>query len=604
MTDESSELQNWKNKYYDALGELEAKERKWGETEKFLRQGLSRLTLAADSSSTVLNRQLEQLRGLLRSGENEQEVRALLDAISESIRQLDEARKNRQSLPTPGEMLEDLVGRITFPRGMGHRAKALQKKMLHAGETDYKPLIEELASLFMDALHWVAEDAGSMEPQPQEKSGLFGKLFSREEKGGEEKRSSSGDKSNLDVAKRLLQELIEELVAPDEKREALLQQLEQSEREMAVYAMGRELVSLLKPLTSSEGGALDSELPSQEVLLQLLERLDIPAELGDDLEAIKGLLVDVREPAGLEKAIVAIADLVSEMRNRVQNEKSEIESFLKQMTERLQEIDITFQQNVATQRESFEGGVELDRAVNDQMQGIEESVSQAQDIEALKVTLRERVDTIRNHMQEFRQSEEQRLEQAEKQVDRLTERLQSVQQESDTLRKRLKEERNLAMVDPLTGIPNRYAYNERLEQEVARWRRYKSPLVLTVWDVDRFKLINDTYGHQAGDKVLTVIAKLLHKQVRETDFVARYGGEEFVLLLPETELENAAVVGEQIRKSVEECEFHFRGNPVPITISCGMSEFREGDSAERVFARADSALYKAKENGRNQCRSA
>ena len=76
------------------------------------------------------------------------------------------------------------------------------------------------------------------------------------------------------------------------------------------------------------------------------------------------------------------------------------------------------------------------------------------------------------------------------------------------------------------------------------------------------------------------------------------------LLLPETGMEQASVVAEHLRKSVEACEFHYRGNPVPITISCGLSEFREGDNPEQVFARADAALYKAKENGRNQCRSA
>ncbi|MEJ2407540.1 MAG: hypothetical protein P8171_25410 [Candidatus Thiodiazotropha sp.] len=126
----SDELQVWKNKYYNALGELEAKEKAWVETEQFLRQGLSRLTLAADSSSDVLNRQLEQLRGLLRSGNNDQELKALFESLSESIRQLDERRRAKQRLPSPAELLEDILGRLHFPRGMGHRAKALQKKML------------------------------------------------------------------------------------------------------------------------------------------------------------------------------------------------------------------------------------------------------------------------------------------------------------------------------------------------------------------------------------------------------------------------------------------------------------------------------------------
>jgi diguanylate cyclase len=176
-----------------------------------------------------------------------------------------------------------------------------------------------------------------------------------------------------------------------------------------------------------------------------------------------------------------------------------------------------------------------------------------------------------------------------------------VQQESDILRRRLQEERNLALVDTLTGISNRLAYNERLQLEVARWRRYQSPLVLSLWDIDRFKNVNDEYGHQAGDKALKLIARLLRDHVRETDFVARYGGEEFVLLLPETQLDNALLVAELMRKRVESCGFHFHGAPVPITISCGLSQFREGDSPEQAFARADAALYRAKAQGRNRC---
>lgn len=596
MNDANSELQNWKQKYYDALGELESKEKSWADTEHFLRQGLSRLTLAADSSSETLNRQLEKLRTLLRGSNNDTELRQLLDSVSESIRQLDEQRKNLQILPPPPELLEDVIGRIRFPRGMGHKAKALQKKMLQADEGAYQPLIEEFVSLVMEALHWAAEDASSMQEQAEEKGGLLGKLFGRKEN------TVPGD-NNLQLAKTLLQEVVEGLVEPADTRELMLQRLEQGEHETQLYALGRELITLLRPLCHGELAQEpgDEQLPSHEVLLRLVERIEIPGALSGKVESIKALLAEAMEPKAMERAIIAIAELVGDMRSQVQSEKSEIENFLKQMTERLQEIDATFQLNFSNQRESYEGGLELDSAVTAQVQGIEESVIQAQDIVGLKEALQERVDTIRNHMQQFRESEKKRLAMAEQQVEQLTDRLQSVQQESDKLRMRLKEERDLAMIDPLTGIPNRLAYNERLEQEVARWQRYKSPLVLTVWDVDRFKTINDSYGHQAGDKVLTVIAKLLHKQVRETDFVARFGGEEFVLLLPETELEGATLVAEQIRKSVESCEFHFRGNPVPITISCGMSQFREGDSAEQVFARADGALYKAKDDGRNRC---
>ncbi len=600
------ELQNWKSKYYDALGELEAKEKAWAESEQILRTGLSRLTLAADTSNDVLNRQLERLRNLLRGGSNERELRGLLDSISQSILKLDEQRKSVQRLPRPGELLEEALGRIEFPRGMGHRAKAVQKKLLQAEGGDHQSLIKEFVDLIMEALRWVEGEAGEVVPpavsESSEKRGLLGKLLAREEKSVKAELPTEEDK--LNVARNLLQELVEGLIEQADRRELMLQRIERGNHESQLYALGRELINSLKPVLSNAPTPVATEnLSSHEILLRLIERIDVPARLAEKVVAIKELLA-AADDAHTEQAIRAIADLISEMRSQVQDEKSEIETFLKQMSERLQEIDSTFQENVLNQRESFSEGKELDSAVKEQVQGIEDSVSMAQDITSLKQAVQQRVETIRNHMQEFRAAEEQRLATAEQQVEQLTSKLNSAQKESDKLRQRIKKERDMAMVDPLTGIPNRFAYNERLAQEVARWKRYKNPLVLSVWDVDNFKRINDNYGHQAGDKVLTVIARLFQDKVRETDFAARFGGEEFVLLLPETDMEQASVVAEHIRQSVEACEFHYRGNPVPITISCGLSEFREGDNPEQVFARADAALYKAKENGRNQCRSA
>ncbi len=606
MNSDNEELQNWKSKYFNALGELEAKEKVWAESEQILRTGLSRLTLAADSSNDVLNRQLERLRSLLRGGSNNSELRDLLDSISNSIRQLDEQRKIVKHIPRPGEVLEEALGKIDFPRGMGHRAKAVQKKLLMAADGDQQVLIKEFVDLIVEALHWVEGDNEAVPPpavseSSPEKGRLLGKLFSREEK---VQKAEVTESDNLNVARNLLQEMVEGLITPADRRELMLQRIERGSQENQLYALGRELINALKPVLNDAPDQIQTEsLSSHEILLRLLERIDIPALLAEKVVAIKELLAAADE-AHTEQAIRAIAELIGEMRHQVQDEKSEIETFLKQMSERLQEIDVTFQQNVLTQRESFDGGRELDSAVSEQVQGIEETVTLAQDILSLKEALHQKVDAIRSHMQEFRDAENQRIEVAEKQIEQLTSRLQNAHKESDKLRQRIKEERDLAMIDPLTGIPNRFAYNERLAQEVARWKRYHNPLVLSVWDVDNFKRINDSYGHQAGDKVLTVIAKLLQSKVRETDFAARFGGEEFVLLLPETDLEKASVVVEHIRKGVEGCEFHYRGNPVPITISCGLSQFREDDTAEQVFARADAALYKAKENGRNQCRSA
>jgi diguanylate cyclase len=124
---------------------------------------------------------------------------------------------------------------------------------------------------------------------------------------------------------------------------------------------------------------------------------------------------------------------------------------------------------------------------------------------------------------------------------------------------------------------------------------------LLVWDVDDFKSINDRFGHQAGDKALRVIAQSLKARLRETDFIARFGGEEFVCLLCGAEGMEALRVAEDMRRSVESNAFHSQGRPVSVTISCGLATFRQGDTLDDVFSRADLALYQAKKSGKNRC---
>lgn len=156
--------------------------------------------------------------------------------------------------------------------------------------------------------------------------------------------------------------------------------------------------------------------------------------------------------------------------------------------------------------------------------------------------------------------------------------------------------------DPLTGIPNRLAYEEQLQQEFQRWKRFGNPLTFLIWDIDHFKKINDHYGHAIGDEVLRMVAQKINGRLRSTDFLARYGGEEFIMLLPGADIDSAQLLADQIRLHIAECEFRQGNTHVSVTISCGLSSFEPGDDLQSVFKRADQALYQAKSAGRNCCR--
>ncbi len=155
----------------------------------------------------------------------------------------------------------------------------------------------------------------------------------------------------------------------------------------------------------------------------------------------------------------------------------------------------------------------------------------------------------------------------------------------------------LAETDPLTGLYNKGKFNEVLQKEIERAKRYKRPLSIIVFDIDHFKKINDTYGHKIGDDVLKSLAKIIKSSVRKTDFAARWGGEEFVILLPETDLEGARKVAEKLREKVEKHKFPGVGK---VTISLGVAQLKDNEDPNDFIVRADMALYKAKEGGRNR----
>lgn len=159
-----------------------------------------------------------------------------------------------------------------------------------------------------------------------------------------------------------------------------------------------------------------------------------------------------------------------------------------------------------------------------------------------------------------------------------------------------------ATTDPLTGVVNRRRFNEQVNMELNRAQRFKHPLSLLLLDIDHFKLINDTHGHQLGDVALISLVTRLQEQLREVDLLGRWGGEEFIILLPETTLELAMATAERLRIAVESRPHSLTAElAIPMTISIGVSAYHDqGDCADKMLTRADTALYMAKRQGRNR----
>ena len=158
----------------------------------------------------------------------------------------------------------------------------------------------------------------------------------------------------------------------------------------------------------------------------------------------------------------------------------------------------------------------------------------------------------------------------------------------------------LTTVDGLTQIFNKRYFMETIEREISRAQRYTRRLSLIMFDIDHFKLVNDTYGHLAGDYVLSHLAEVIKRRIRREDVLARYGGEEFAIILPEIDHDNAMVFAEKIRRLVERSSFAFEDKIIPITISVGVATVGEDPPSVEAFIKmADEKLYEAKDSGRN-----
>lgn len=336
-------------------------------------------------------------------------------------------------------------------------------------------------------------------------------------------------------------------------------------------------------------------------LLGLLDDLSLPERHQPQAEAMRERLAH-----GLNwyELLPILDDLAVLMLAVTDSGQHEFEAYLKQLNERLEAFQGHLQVASEGHADSSLAARELDTQIREQVDGLQSSVQDAADLDSLKQVLESHLEGLLGTMDEHQQQRDLREQEVAARLKGLAERVAHMEQEAQGYREHLEVQRQKALLDPLTGLPNRAAWSERLDYEVNAWHQRGNSLSLAMLDLDHFKRINDGYGHLAGDKVLKIIANVLSKRLRPTDFIARFGGEEFVLLMPDSALADALAVGELLREAIAACPFHFKGEPVTITVSMGVAQFQAGERSDLALKRADEALYRAKAAGRNQVQAA
>jgi diguanylate cyclase len=339
-----------------------------------------------------------------------------------------------------------------------------------------------------------------------------------------------------------------------------------------------------------------------EQLLQYLTALAIPAVFEPQTAAIKNALLNPEQsPQAFEEVLTDLVELLLKIKEYGEAEQQDIDQFLLHIATQLSELNIIVTETNAAATTSVKSRNKLDQSVFTQIRELQVQAIKTTSLDSLKETVNQCFKTIASEIKAHHQQDKEQQQQFQDRMAELVNKMIGLELETENLKKELKVIHTQALHDTLTGLFNRNAYNQRLRDEFARYKRYDSPLTIAIWDIDHFKNINDTFGHKAGDKVLALTAKQLQEHTRDTDFIARFGGEEFVMLLPNTNKEAGLFLAEQLRELIEATGFNANGKAVPITISCGLTEITDDDTEDSFFERADKALYEAKNSGRNCC---
>ncbi len=637
--------QNWKHKYFSSLEELESKEKTWSELESLLKNTTLKMSVALDGLDYGFDKTLNDLRKILRGDSTNFQLQKIIHSITSGLDQIEKVKKSKPETSDTWKSLLSLSKSLKLPKTFTKQQKVINNTLLKCTESsDLRPILASLQKMLVEVLEYYNETA----KQGGDKTGLMSKLFgkSSEHKGVEKKidvttaaeierpnsppktvepnennlreaktqaasfdikeQQSSTDipyKAGVDVIKVMSHKLNFNLTANSEIQ-AYAQKAEQISNGQSLLVLAEEFSKKINSYWPDEMEgqvASEAEFTINHALIVLLDKISLPVKFNQNITKLQSILEKEVKSKDWPILLDKIAKLISHLRDGVQKEKKELEKFLAKLTTRLQAIDNSIQGVDSDRVELHEESIRLNDVVSKEVADIRNQMQSKSEIEPLKVAIESRLDAIVTHMDSFKEHEEERNEKAEKTIHDLSSQLEVMEKESDDLRGKVAKQRKLAMMDRLTGVPNRMAYDERLDQEYRRWRRFHDSLSLVVIDIDLFKKVNDNFGHKAGDKVLSKVAEVINERIRETDFLARFGGEEFVVLMTGAKLGDAMRVANELREAVNACAFHFRDEDVPVTISAGVAEFIDNDTPDDVFERADKAMYRAKEGGRNKC---
>lgn len=642
----TEDAERWKEKYLKSIEQQEKLERRWDARLDLLRRGLVRSTLAAEGSDKVVDQCMKEMREVIRSDNMDAGLAGLIPRLEKAVLDSEQRREARMNQVSDAlTALVDQLQGLPLPNDVSRPLKKLAKKLDGgvAHSRDLPPLLGEFSGLQGRALSALGKSAAEARP------GFLQRLFGGREDGVQ------GEPALVPLALPVVE--AQPLAAPAGVDAPQPDDMDALQPLPASSASVVEALVISEPELEAPGPALieTAELSPAPLPQPLPDDVPAPVAIASEPPVETGPAQTLEETFGedgpyalpyaveppysqvaehIEHTLIGLLDDLSlperhkaqalEMRERVarglnwyelipvlddlavlmlaitDSGQHEFETYLQQLNERLEGFQSHLHEASAGHADNSSAARELDSQLREHVDGLQSSVQGAADVDSLKHILENRLEGLLVTMDEHKHERDRREQELAGRLQGLSERVANMEQEALGYREHLEEQRQKALLDPLTGLPNRAAWSERVEREMLEWQAHGGHLAMAILDLDHFKRINDSYGHLAGDKVLKIVADQLRKRLRGHDFIARFGGEEFVLLLPQTSPAAAAQIAEVLRATVEACPFHFKGERVVITTSIGLGAFRPGERGDQVLKRADAALYRAKESGRNR----
>ncbi len=582
---------NYREKYRRAIAEQERIEKQFKFQLDALKKTITHLSSAAQGLDKQLDASLILLKEKMR-GASGQQVFEQMERVQSAATNFEHSRHvtAMNAAKQVGAMTDQLAELKIPPQlktSLGSFSKGLKKRL--DAYRNYPDVIQELKKLQEIALEEAANPPSSFWQRMKGGKTLASPEEAVPEQVEPEQITESGEKSESgELEEREIGQLepqFEEVDTEIAPKEGELITAHEEDTTKALFNAGDE----------------DSYQQVSQRIARTLENLVSRIE-PNDVVRHKIDIVQLRIQRGMDWYVLAVTleDIRDILLLRYLQNDQEFSEYLKRVNQELKAISDALGLASESEETNRANSEKFSNTVSDQVDKMRNNMENTTSIDDLKMAVTDHLAVIQGALGDYHSNKSTTASLTD-QLRSLVQKVESVESESEKTKELLEEERYRATHDPLTELPNREAYNERAFHELQRFKRYCRPLTLAVCDIDRFKSINDTYGHQAGDKVLTLIAKLISTRLRKVDFVARYGGEEFVMLMPETPKSQALTVLDKVRAVIGKTPFKFKGNPVSITISFGLASFSAEDSVESVFERADKALYQAKDEGRNRC---